>query len=101
MKLPSPTEIQLLAIVAAGELSGRDIAIRFKQATGEFISYGTLYTTFRRLKDAGWVSVRDDEDEDGRVRFFKLEGKGSVALERGREFYQMLANFGAVGRRVS
>jgi len=94
MSSPSPTEMQLLALVSDEELSGREVAKLFKESTGKAISYGTLYTTFRRLKDAGWVSVRDDEDEDGRIRYFRIDGPGIRALARGREFYRRIATFG-------
>ncbi len=36
----------------------------------------------RRLKEAGWVESRDDEDGDGSVRFFKITGNGLAALPR-------------------
>lgn len=58
------------------------------------MSPGTLYTTFRRLREAGWVKVRDAADRDGRIRFFKITAPGASALNRGREFYRGLASFG-------
>src|SRR5882672_2194547 len=94
MKMPSPMEMQLLAIVAGDERSGREVAKLYEQETGKTISYGTLYTTFRRLAESGWVKVRDDQDDDGRVRFFKLDIEGRRALAAGREFYASLATFG-------
>lgn len=97
MKILSPTETQLLSIVSTNELSGRDVAKLFKQETGDSISYGTLYTTFRRLKEQGWVNTRDDEDEDGRVRFFSITGHGQRALREARLFYSSIANFGLGG----
>lgn len=94
MKMPSPIETQLLALVANEELSGRDVAKRFAQETGKSISYGTLYTTFRRLKESSWVKSRDDEDEDGRVRFFKIDVDGRKALANARSYYAEVARFG-------
>lgn len=85
MKLPSPTEFSLLQALGAQEMSGRDLARRFASEQGRSISYGTLYTAMRRLKDGGWVTVRDDEDEDGRVRFFKLTGNGVDLLPKLRD----------------
>lgn len=95
MKLPSPTELQFLALVAPREQSGRDVARLYREETGSTVSYGTLYTTFRRLKEQGWVSSRDDEDEDGRVRFFRISALGQRALREGRAFYAGLSTFGA------
>jgi len=69
-----------------GELAGREVAKQFKAETGKTISYGTLYTTLRRLKEQGWVSTRDDEDEDGRVRFFSLDPRGKAGLNFARKY---------------
>lgn len=101
MKMPSPLEMQLLALVADDERSGRQVARLYKEETGETIGYGSLYTCFRRMVEAGWVTVRDDQDEDGRVRFFKIDIDGRRALTSGREFYAEVANFGLPGRRTA
>jgi len=93
MNLPSPVEMQLLALVTDEELSGREVAKRFERETGRKISYGTLYTTFRRLKEANWVKVREDEDEDGRVRYFQADIGGKRALAEARAYYAGLAGF--------
>ncbi|MBK8096041.1 MAG: PadR family transcriptional regulator [Planctomycetes bacterium] len=97
MDLPSTVEFQLLALVVT-ERSGRDVAHALKNETGRTISYGTLYTTFRRLRESGWVSVRDDVDEDGRVRWFRITAAGLKAMERAREQYRGLAEFGLGGQ---
>lgn len=70
----------LLEALGAREHSGRNLAERYREHTGKSISWGTLYTAMRRLKESGWVDVRDDEDEDGRIRFFKLSSAGARAL---------------------
>jgi len=80
MKLPSPVEDDLLHALGAREVNGRDLAKRYESETGRSMSYGTLYTTMSRLKDAGWVSVREDEAGDRRVRLFKVTGVGQQAL---------------------
>lgn len=95
-RIPSPTEIQLLSLVTH-ERNGREVAKLFKKETGKTISYGTLYTTFRRLKEAGWVTAQDRPTEDGRERLFRISGAGAQALERGRGYYQQLASFGVTG----
>lgn len=101
MKLPSGTELQLLVLVSGPELSGRDVAKRFTVETGKAMSYGTLYTTFRRLRDEGWVSVRDDHDADGRVRYFQITGTGRRAVAAARSHYGRLASFGLAGPEVA
>jgi DNA-binding PadR family transcriptional regulator len=95
VKLPSPKELELLALISTKELTGREVALRYKAETGRSISYGTLYTTFRRLKEAGWVESRDDRDRDGRVRFFRLSASGARILKQARNEYARLATFGS------
>lgn len=68
--------------LGAREVSGRDLAKRYDEENGSSISFGTLYTTMRRLKEAGWVEARDDGEGDGRVRFFKMSGAGARVLPR-------------------
>ena len=87
----SPIEAQLLALISDEERSGREVAMLYKQETGRSISYGTLYTTFRRLKERGLVRSRDGEDEDGRLRYFKITGEGRFAKSKAHEFYEGLA----------
>jgi DNA-binding PadR family transcriptional regulator len=91
--IPSPTQFRLMSLVTS-ERSGREVAKLYQEQAGSAISYGTLYTTLGRLRDEGWVTVRDDADQDGRVRFFKLSGKGVKALHRGREFFRDQTEFG-------
>lgn len=92
--LPSPREMELLAIlVRHGRCSGREVAKRYQEETKSSISYGTLYTTFRRLKESGWVDVADDTDQDGRVRYFTITGAGVRALSGARERCLGLAEF--------
>ena len=91
--LPSVGEFQLLALVF-GERSGREVAKLYKKEVGAAISYGTLYSTFKRLREAGWVTVRDAQDEDGRVRNFRITGSGVTAWESARARYRVLIKFG-------
>lgn len=97
---PSPIELQLLALVVS-ERSGREVAKLFEKETGHPISYGTLYTTYRRLREAGWVTVREDEDQDGRIRFFRITALGADALDHGRQYYAGLAAFGKLPSAAS
>jgi DNA-binding PadR family transcriptional regulator len=90
---PSELEFQLMALVRPGELAGREVARRFKQREGKDLSNGTLYTTFKRLIDLGWVSVRVDEG-NRTVRLFKLTRSGAAVLVRQREYYTQLSEFG-------
>lgn len=96
MKMPSPTEMNLLTALGAREISGRDLAKRYEQETGSSISYGTLYTTMRRLKDSGWVEVREAETEDRRVRYFKISGAGAKIIHQVRLTQELLGGEGVV-----
>src|SRR5688500_8411497 len=85
--LPSPTQMVLLEILTEhDELAGREVGKQFKAKTGKSISYGTLYTTLRRLKEQQWVKMRDDEDQDGRVRFFSIDVRGRAVLAAAQRY---------------
>ena len=90
MKLPSRTELALLVVLESQGLNGRELAARYKDHTGETISYGTLYTTMGRLKDAGWVEQFDPKDQDGRLRHFQLTCIGMDTVNKTRTFYWRL-----------
>ena len=92
-QIPSEREFQLLTLTFR-ERSGREVARLYEQGVGSSISYGTLYSTFKRLKEQGWVSVRNATDEDGRVRFFRITGKGQKAWAVARDRYAALLSFG-------
>lgn len=90
-----------MALIAFRELSGRDLARAYESAVGSTISYGTLYTTLRRMSEKGWVKCRDDEDQDGRIRFFELSTGGREVLREAREHFEGLARFGSLLRPAS
>ena len=94
MDLPSPKEMELMAIIAFAEMSGREIAKAYEREAKRSISYGTLYTTLRRLERQNWVRTRDDVDSDGRLKFFRLTNAGKNALSSARYELSRLANFG-------
>jgi DNA-binding PadR family transcriptional regulator len=87
MKLPSATEMGLLVALGSQRLTGRQLAKSYAEETGATISYGSLYTTMSRLREAGWVDQADSEDEDGRLRYFRITGKGARAVDEARVFY--------------
>lgn len=89
MKLPqpSPLEFRLLALVIR-ERGGREIAKLYEKTHGVPISYGSLYTTLRRMADDGWIKVRPDPSGDGRARLFSIAAPGRTA------FNAMATSFG-------
>ena len=93
MKLASDTELRLLVLLTR-EQNGRELAAAFRKSTGKGLSYGTLYTALRRLRERGWVSMREGSDDDGRIRWFRITGSGTRAVDAAREHHLELANFG-------
>ena len=71
-----------MLLLVVTERTGREVAQAFARATGKEISYGTLYTTFRRMADNGWVRVRDDDKDDRRLRWFRITGAGLSAVRK-------------------
>ncbi len=88
--LPTPTELQLLALVVT-ERNGREAAQLYQQETGAKISYGTLYTTFRRLREKGWVRTARRHSTDARVRCLRITSLGQRRLQEGRTHYGSLS----------
>jgi DNA-binding PadR family transcriptional regulator len=85
----SHVEIALLSVLHLNEeQAGREVAASFRKEIGREIALGTLYTTLRRLKEEGLVNARDDEDEDGRIRFFTITANGTRALVEARNHYR-------------
>ncbi len=95
-KVLSPTELQLLSLITS-ERAGREVARLYENETGQTISYGTLCTTFRRMRERGLVQTRRNRDEDGRTRLFCATTGGLRSIIESRSYYQELAAFaGAV-----
>lgn len=94
MKIPSTVEYNLLCALGAREISGRALAKRYEQEQDTSISYGTLYTAMRRLKDGGWVDVREADESDRRIRYFKLSADGARHLS---DLHKLKSTFGFGG----
>ena len=92
-QIPSPRELELLALVGTGRI-GREVVKLYEKETGRQLPYGTAYTLLDDMAKAGWISSRDDVRSGRRVRIFRIKGAGSRALDRGREYYLSLAQFG-------
>ena len=92
----SPAEVKVLALVSE-ERSGREVARLYGQQTGERIPHGTLYSTLRRMRERGWVRMRQDRELDPRIRLFVATVEGTHELERARSHYAHLSQFGQEG----
>lgn len=84
-----------MSLISVTELTGRELAQAYEKETGKSISYGTLYTTMRRLEEEKWVSSREDTDADGRLKYFKLTNGGHAALRAAHGELRRLLNFGS------
>jgi DNA-binding PadR family transcriptional regulator len=99
VKSLSKTELELLLALGAQKLNGRELAKRYRQEHKRNISFGTLYTTMARLRDQGWVSQEDSEDDDGRIRYFRITGDGVRAVQEARRGFTRL--IGLIGERFA
>jgi DNA-binding PadR family transcriptional regulator len=68
---------------APAELSGREIARLYEQATDETITYGMVYSALAELEDAGRVRSRHDDHEGRPTRWYRLTEEGLDAVRRG------------------
>ena len=89
----SPVELKVLSLVLE-ERTGREIAALYRKQTGDRIPFGTLYSTLRRTRARGWVRMREDRELDPRIRLFVATAEGAEELERSREHYAELSEFG-------
>lgn len=88
-RILTPLHVQLLSLVAK-ERTGREIAALYEERFGRPISFGTLYTAFRRMRDDGLVTARNgrtSRGEDQRLRYFKIAGPGVAVLNRSVDEY--------------
>ena len=84
------TDTIILAQLFRGDSYGYSINRRVQEITGGEVQLkeGTLYTTFRRLEDAGFIeSYWGDENAGARRRYYHLTPEGQkVYAENIRDF---------------
>jgi len=83
-----------MALIGSAEVTGRQLAELYRGEFGKPISYGSLYTTLRRLVENELVIAREDEDEDGRLRYFKLTAQGEEVFREECSIYKGLFMLG-------
>lgn len=89
-------EFRLLVIIHKKKaLTGRDIAAVYKKKMKRKVSYGSLYTSLRRLTADGFVSnTRPAKNsKDSRIRVFSLTKTGRVIVRQTRNHFTSLAKF--------
>lgn len=82
---PTTREATILAILASGELYGREIRNQYRKLGGGVMPLGSLYTTLARMEHKGYVSSRmgDSLHERGgnRRKYFRIRAAGAAALD--------------------
>ena len=90
-------ELAILGLLHEAPLHGYELRQRLKATLGSFraFSYGSLYPTLRRMKDAGWIA-EDEGDAEVVACAPALTGRrGKVVYKltaEGKEHFQSLAN---------
>src|SRR3954471_494656 len=96
-KLRGHLEGLVLSVLERGDAHGLEILRRLESA-GEGtleMKEGSLYPALYRLEREGLIKARWDEETKGRRgprrRMYRLTGKGTAALARGREEWRQFA----------
>lgn len=88
--MPTPRQIEVLALLAAGARHGRELAQHHERDTGERLPYGTLYPLLKQLARLRWVKVHGP-NEGERVQRVELTERGAGALVRAHTVHSRLA----------
>ena len=80
-------ELAVLGLLHEAPLHGYELRQRLKATLGTFraFSYGSLYPTLRRMKDAGWIA-EDEPDAD------VVAGAPALTGKRGKVVYKLTAD---------
>ena len=78
--MPSELEFRILDLVSE-ELTESEVAQRYKAMSGKLISHGSIHTTIGRMRDMGWVAVREDTTADESQCRFNITAMGKRAAE--------------------
>jgi PadR family transcriptional regulator, regulatory protein PadR len=85
----SNVEMLILAALETRELYGLSIIETVKEATGQSLSLGGLYTTLHRMEQKGLVTSRWGESTEirqgARRRYYQITGLGQQALTETRQ----------------
>ena len=80
-------ELAVLGLLHESPLHGYELRQRLKSTLGTFraFSYGSLYPTLRRMKDAGWIA---EDEGDAEV----VAGAPPLTGRRGKVVYKLTAD---------
>ena len=80
-------ELAVLGLLHESPLHGYELRQRLKATLGSFraFSYGSLYPSLRRMKDAGWIA---EDDGDAAV----VAGAPALTGRRGKVVYKLTAD---------
>lgn len=79
-------ELAVLGLLHESPLHGYELRQRLKATLGAFraFSYGSLYPTLRRMKDAGWIA---EDEGDAEI----IAGAPALTGRRGKVVYKLTA----------
>ncbi len=90
-QLPYPQEIEILAIIAKGEVDSLlQIEARYRQKTGVFLSYGGIYGRAKRLEARGWIALTAHPTSQ-RNWAIEITSKGLEAMRNSAVQYHYLS----------
>jgi DNA-binding PadR family transcriptional regulator len=80
-------ELAVLGLLHEAPLHGYELRQRLKATLGTFraFSYGSLYPTLRRMRDAGWIA---EDEPDAEV----VAGAPALTGKRGKVVYKLTAD---------
>jgi DNA-binding PadR family transcriptional regulator len=94
-------ELAVLGLLSESPLHGYELRKRLATLLGAFraFSYGSLYTTLRKLSEAGWITEeepgelgREHRSDDGtRTVALRPMGVAGTTSRRGKRVYQLTA----------
>ena len=89
-KVLSPVELQILALVVE-ERTGREVAALFEREAGRRIPFGSLYTSFRRMRVRGLMTIGAHVADEAIVRasFARLRNLQEDVARSARTAVQM------------
>jgi DNA-binding PadR family transcriptional regulator len=85
----SPLSYTLLALLKKGKMPGTELAQAYETRTLRKVTFGTLYTTLKRLETRKLIESSEGTD-DRREKYYKLSKTGKEALKRSKDFYAEL-----------
>ena len=85
----------LQTLVSMGPQHGYGIARRIEQVSGDevLLNQGTIYASFVRLQERGWISAEwGTSDNNRKAKFYSITKKGRKQLAEDAAYWQRLSD---------